>query len=908
MTALEQFGQRRAEVGEIWQACREHGLADLIDGRWVPRGWASPAPVTPEPSRREARSEFRVRPRDPDGLDPLARRKIKELRDDLGLSRSAERPAASVPERWASVVREAVGALSDELSEVTRKRTQTDVPLRAGHPVAVGATRALMRYEADGEVAAREGTDATLVLAPGEAVAVEVVSVFGAAVTLSLPRGTRTPPNAVLRCDLSWLLSAQSRRLNELADGGPGFDPAAALAAVTPTAGSDRPISDGRRWGTLNDAQSLAVDSGLRDGTTWLWGPPGTGKTTTLSVLVQELNRRGLRTLLTAPTNTAVDIVLLAALQRMGVTALGSVVRVGQPTNARLVRRAEGHVLVEELAERRGSPASAELATAADVLRGLRSQVHELQKSGRSNGNAYDSLQLTLAEKQAYVRALTKVLADVRRQVCEDAQLVAATTHQLTMPTLSGMEFDVVVIDEASMLPASLTMLAAGAGRGHTVVAGDFRQLPPVVVAKTTRATRWLRRSAFEASGVAGQVAKRTPPPNLVALTVQHRMPELLAEAISDGFYRESRLRTAGNVRSRPPGHGLRATAPIICVDTSVLRSRAAKRGGTYSRYNLLHVLLDAALIADHGLAGPTPALITPFAAQARLLEALVGDDDGRGIASTVHRFQGDERDVVLFDAVDTARGGMKLHPWFGEPRESDGARLVNVAMSRARERLIIVADLDRIHRKRAHQDPVGEFLKAALADCDFINPRSVLTEHSIGQSDLDLLRHDIDRAGSTIEIWSERIDVRWIVPLLPHLADAARRGCTTTLWFHPTSSGDIPPGLAGLRRSDVLLRPCTPVRESLAVLDTVVWASSDALLGPEPGTVVRLDHADLATAVLRVTRRRDSAGIAGSARPADHCKCGRLQIRDEAGPYAQPSCLVCDARAVSRRSRARQL
>ena len=34
------------------------------------------------------------------------------------------------------------------------------------------------------------------------------------------------------------------------------------------------------------------------------------------------------------------------------------------------------------------------------------------------------------------------------REVCEDAVLVAATTHQLAMPTLSGMQFDVVVIDE----------------------------------------------------------------------------------------------------------------------------------------------------------------------------------------------------------------------------------------------------------------------------------------------------------------------------------------------------------------------------------------------------------------------------------------------------------------------------
>ena len=98
-------------------------------------------------------------------------------------------------------------------------------------------------------------------------------------------------------------------------------------------------------------------------------------------------------------------------------------------------------------------------------------------------------------------------------------------------------------------------------------------------------------------------------------------------------------------------------------------------------------------MVADPGLPGPEPALITPFAPHARLLEALVGEkDEGRGVASTVHRFQGAESDVVIFDAVDATRGRMPLHPWFADPVGSTGARLVNVAMSRARERLIIIS------------------------------------------------------------------------------------------------------------------------------------------------------------------------------------------------------------------------
>lgn len=902
LIALEQVGQGRASLGAIWQTCQEHGLADLNGDTWVPRGWAAPvAQPAGSALRKEARLRSGARAADDDGLGAAARKRISALRAELDLDQPVELPATRVSEDWTGAVREAIGALSDELSAVSRQRTQTDVPLRAGQVVAVGATRTLMRFEADSEVSAREGTSATLVIRPGETVEVDVISVFGAEVTLSLSNDAPTPDRAVLRCDLSWLLSTHSKRMHELSCGAPGFDTDAALAMVTPAASSARSVAGRRRWGSLNDTQSLAVDHGLGDGVTWLWGPPGTGKTTTLAVLLEELQRRGRRILLTAPTNTAVDIALQALLGRMETFATGSVVRVGQPTDTGLVKRASGPVLVDEIAELRGEPVAADLTHVDDQIRTLRSQLREYGRSSRRTGKAYDDLQVELAERQAMARALRGLLAEVRRQVCQDAILVAATAHQLLLPTLSGLTFDVVVIDEASMLPASLSMIAAGAGRGHTVVAGDFRQLPPVVIAQTPRADRWLRNSAFESSGVAGAVAGRRPPSNLVALTEQHRMPAPLAEAISDGFYPESRLRTADSVRRRPPRAGLRSTRPIVCVDTSVLRSRVARRGGQNSRYNLVHALINAALVADHGLVGPEPALITPYAPQAKLLEALVGDDEGRGIASTVHRFQGGERDVVIFDAVEAAGSAISLHPWFSEPATSDGARLLNVAMSRARERLVVVADLDRIHRRRPHDDSVGAFFRSALAGCDYLNPFDVIARHDLQQPDLGRLFDDIDNATSTIEIWSEFVDTPVAKRLVPHLQDAAQRGCTATVWYQPRGTEDVPPGFAELVRSDVALRPCTPLRESLAVADDVVWASTDPLLQPAQGTTLRLAHHELATATLRATRRRNVLGDGGS-RFASRCGCGRLQVRRESFSSARLMCRTCEPRPVRTR------
>lgn len=76
--------------------------------------------------------------------------------------------------------------------------------------------------------------------------------------------------------------------------------------------------------------------------------------------------------------------------------------------------------------------------------------------------------------------------------------------------------------------------------------------------------------------------------------------------------------------------------------------------------------------------------MITPFSAQARLLESLLVEAGVNGWASsTVHRFQGDERDIVIYDTVDTGNGVAKLHPWFtDDSAEKTGPRLLNVAAS----------------------------------------------------------------------------------------------------------------------------------------------------------------------------------------------------------------------------------
>ena len=113
---------------------------------------------------------------------------------------------------------------------------------------------------------------------------------------------------------------------------------------------------------------------------------------------------------------------------------------------------------------------------------------------------------------------------------------------------------------------------------------------------------------------------------------------------------------------------------------------------GGFSRYNeatARHCVALARAARDGGVA--SVAVITPYVEQARRIRRLLNGVDGVE-CQTVHRFQGSERDLVVLDTVDAEphRPGVLLA---GSGPGAQAANLLNVAVSRARGKLIIVAD-----------------------------------------------------------------------------------------------------------------------------------------------------------------------------------------------------------------------
>ena len=528
---------------------------------------------------------------------------------------------------------------------------------------------------------------------------------------------------AELEFDPTWLLSELSRRLAEVAD-----DPDEYCAETVLRAFGQLPPRLGREAACLPSSEDLNTPQGdalervLGSSAQLVWGPPGTGKSRLVARAALELARRG-RVLVTATTNGAVDEIAgrLATIADPALLERDRIIRVGFDLaaipevridfGAALARRIEGGAggVDRELAEleRRlggkgarggtdarppGTPAAgapADSATGAPAANPY-ARAGRLLGLARSRGDAEAA------------RTLGHAIMEIARQaerVLEEADIILTTFARLSIrEELRRLRFQSLLVDEASTAPLPYVALAASRVRGAVVAVGDFRQLPPVVVSTAPNADRWLRTDLFRETGVVDEARGDGLPSRrdelCAMLDVQYRMVPEIRRVVSEFFY-GGRLRDAPEVAARVTrGRAVRV------LDTSALDSRVERADG--SRRNPAHAEVVADLLAQAARDGISDiAVVSPYRAQTRHLRTLVRRRFGGAApvglrVSTIHRFQGREKRLVVIDTVDAPPG----RSWFlDERRNRDFPRLLNVALSRAREQLVVVATMSGLRR-----------------------------------------------------------------------------------------------------------------------------------------------------------------------------------------------------------------
>ena len=456
----------------------------------------------------------------------------------------------------------------------------------------------------------------------------------------------------------------------------------------------------------LNPTQERAVNEVLwAKDVAIVHGPPGTGKTTTLVEAINETLMRESQVLVCAQSNMAVDWISEKLVDR-GVNVL----RIGNPTrvNDKMLgftyeRRFEAHPDYPQ-------------------LWAIRKAIRELRKNRKKGSESYHQ-KLERLKSRA-----TELEIRINSELLGEARVIACTLVGSAHRLLEGMKFGTLFIDEAAQaLEAACWIPMRRASR--VILAGDHCQLPPTV--KSIAALRaGLGKTLME------RIAENKPEV-VTLLKIQYRMNEEIMRFSSDWFY-HGEVESAPQIKYRSI---LEDDSPITWIDTSNEENQVTiegddvvlgeKRddmnfheqfvGESFGRINKAEADLTLLTLAEYlTQVGKRRVLeesidvgiISPYRAQVQYLKRLLKKYEFfkpyRRLISvnTVDGFQGQERDVILISLVRSNDEGQ-----IGFLKD---LRRMNVAMTRARMKLIILGDKSTMTKHPFYQK-LWEYVEGLL-------------------------------------------------------------------------------------------------------------------------------------------------------------------------------------------------
>lgn len=422
--------------------------------------------------------------------------------------------------------------------------------------------------------------------------------------------------------------------------------------------------------------QETAVRMSLEQPITFVWGPPGTGKTQTLAKIAWAHIDKGERVLMLSYSNVSVDGAILRVTSLKNDVFPGQLVRYGFPKDKRISE----HPYL--------SSYNLAINNYPDLLK-RRTQLQAEKKRLEKNDP-----KLIQVEKE--LNEIRRELRTAESQCVRNAKFVATTVSKAIVDKeIRNGAFDVVIFDEASMATIPQIAYAAKLARKNFVCMGDFRQLPPIVQSSKESP---LNADIFQYCGITQAVDQGSNHKWLCLLDTQYRMHPEIADFAGRSIYNgllksangmtEKREKT---VMAEPFAGRAMEFVDLSGTMSTCIKSSDDSHANVLSAFVTFSLALKAAQTQEVGI-------ITPYHAQSRLLHAMVRDVNELEAlphaikCATVHLFQGSEEDVIVYDAVDCYRlpfPGALIASTAG--RYAD--RLFNVAMTRSKGKFICVAN-----------------------------------------------------------------------------------------------------------------------------------------------------------------------------------------------------------------------
>ncbi len=442
----------------------------------------------------------------------------------------------------------------------------------------------------------------------------------------------------------------------------------------------------------LNPSQLLAVENCLTSQhLSIIHGPPGTGKTTTLVALIKELVSVEKRVLVCASSNNAVDLLtILLHNAGLDVLRIGNVTRIDDNiTHLTIDEKARDHKEWQRIKKIRIE------ADEAQRMAGQHKRVFSQEQRDERRDMYAEAREL-----RKWARSLEERLTS---EIVEQAQVVLTTLISSTSYVISGLKFKTCVIDEASQClePEFWTAVLKAE---KVVLAGDHKQLPPTIKS-TEAASMGLNLTVLDHMADYARFS--------TLLNVQYRMNEHLLGFPNKKFYGNN-LNSSDLVAKRLLPND---TKPLVFIDTAGtgFEEKFNPEYKSLSNEGEFFIIREHIIQNLENLLGRSIGIITPYAEQVRLISSKWQEEETlRSLdvhIDSIDGFQGQEKDIIYISLVRSNDRG--------EIGFLVDERRLNVALTRARMKLIIIGDGSTIGNNALynelidHVDAQGHYMSA---------------------------------------------------------------------------------------------------------------------------------------------------------------------------------------------------
>ena len=431
--------------------------------------------------------------------------------------------------------------------------------------------------------------------------------------------------------------------------------------------------------------QNIALQNALNNDISIIWGPPGTGKTYTMSHIAMEFLKRGKSVLMVSHSNVSVDGMILELYNQIiqsnsrvlkNMIEQGDILRFGNVRNEDLLGN--------------------DFVVSYDYVLKKHPDYLKRHKNLIKQKDTLQKLDPKLELIDTELKAIKNKIKELEVKYVDRAKLVATTISKVSINSFfDNRKYDVVMFDEASMAYIPHIFEAAAIANEHFICVGDFRQLPPIC---QSEANDELGKDIFNYLGICNDQGKLNYHSWMVMLNEQRRMYPDISAFSSTKIY-EGLLKDFENVKKQRESIVRKApfkSYALSLIDLSGTHCIASKTVDN-SRFNIMSALISFMVAMDAIENGQSSVgIITPYQAQCRLIQSLLYDYkdqiQDRIVCSTVHQFQGSEKNVIIFDSVESfpfSKPGIIM----SDGKNDNLLRLINVAITRARGKLIVISN-----------------------------------------------------------------------------------------------------------------------------------------------------------------------------------------------------------------------